>query len=394
MFTITNPNKKPRKRTIFYRILVPMMLVVVVQLAVYLITLSAGGIFSTVKTDIMYNFSEKVKTRQKYLVNDMVDRWSNLNPTYSSVINIMDTYLEENGYSFEDIKSDAKLNEQLVLAVSDEILSLLRNNATTGAFVVLDGMGIKGDPNSYAGLYLRDHDPSNHSEDNSDVLLERGMSGVSRSMDISLDSYWSAAYSFEDENADNAAFFFKPLNAAKENLNQKAGEKFDYWSRNFILSPPADLEIITYSLPLINKSGDIYGVLGVELSANYVKKYLPYSEVGYGGDGIYVLGITNDKGKTVTPIIKSGPSFGTSFKSDEKIYTAASGYPGVSTIKNGDDDTLFAGVDALRLYNSNTVFSDDVWVLMGLCKEHDILSFFTDFSKHLGIATLFALIVG
>ncbi|MEG3030352.1 MAG: hypothetical protein RR827_08135, partial [Oscillospiraceae bacterium] len=97
MFKISNPNKKPRKRTIFYRILVPMMLVVVVQLAVYLITLSAGGIFSTVKTDIMYNFSEKVKTRQKYLVNDMVDRWSNLNPTYSSVINIMDTYLEENG---------------------------------------------------------------------------------------------------------------------------------------------------------------------------------------------------------------------------------------------------------------------------------------------------------
>ncbi|MEG1896456.1 MAG: GGDEF domain-containing protein, partial [Oscillospiraceae bacterium] len=111
-------------------------------------------------------------------------------------------------------------------------------------------------------------------------------------------------------------------------------------------------------------------------------------------DGIYVLGITKDNGKTVTPIIKSGPSFGTSFKSDEKLYTAASGYPGVSTIKNDGDDTLFAGVDALRLYNSNTVFSDDVWVLMGLCKEHDILSFFTDFSKHLGIATLFALIVG
>ncbi|MEG3029149.1 MAG: EAL domain-containing protein [Oscillospiraceae bacterium] len=371
-----------------------MILVVVFQLAVYLLTLSAGGIFNTVKNDTMYNFSEKVKTRRQYLSGDMVGRWSNLHSTYSTVVDILEEYLKENGYTPNDIKENAKLNEQLVEAVSEEILNLLCTNETTGAFIVLDGAGIQGYPTTYAGLYLRDHDPSNHNDDNSDVLMERGLSVVSRDMGISLDRYWSAVYSFGDPTDKNAAFFFKPLNAAKEHISDNTGENFGYWSRDFILSPPSDATVMTYSLPLIGADGTIYGVIGVELATGYLEKLLPYSEVSYGGDGMYVLGITNDNGKTITPVVTSGPAYGTFFSNSEKIFPTSSGYPGVATIKKDDSYTLFSGVEELKLYNSNTVFSDDVWVLMGICREQDILGFFTDFSKHLGFATIFALVVG
>lgn len=386
--------KQARKKTVFSRILLPMILVVAVQLCIYLATLSAGGIFNSVQSDTLYNFSEKVKNRSQYLVTDMVNRWSNVDATRTSILQNVENYLTSNGYSYSDIKSDAALNEQLIELVSDTILKLMRNNGTTGAFIVLDGIGTSTDPLSYAGMYLRDHDPSHQSMDNSDVLLERGFPGLSRKMNIPLDSYWSAAYNFDDQKADNSQFFFKPLNAAKDSSTPEKNQKFDYWSHSFRLSDVSDTEIITYSIPLISDSGEIYGVMGIELALDFLAKLLPYSEVGNGGNGIYVLGVTSDNGKTISSVVNSGPSYVRAVGNSDLIVTSKTDYLDITSIESPDGELFFASQQMLRLYNSNTIFSDENWVLMGLSSERDMFSFLTLFRNQLILATLFSLAIG
>lgn len=387
-------DKKKRKRTIFIRILTPMLLVVVAQLAIYLFVLYAGGIFNTVKIDTLYNFNEKVKNRSEYISTDMINRWSNIESIRSEVITNIDSYLLDNGYTVEDIKNNPKLNERLVEKVSGSILKLLRNSGATGAFIVLDGLGVQSNVHSYSGMYIRDHDPSSQSVDNSDVLLECGMSSLSQKMGISLDSFWSAVYNFESETSENSQFFFKPMNAAKDEALKNSNQKFDYWSHNFVLTEKPDIEIITYSIPLINSHGDIYGVIGTELSTSYLAKMLPYSEIGHEKGGLYVLGITTDGGKTVTPIVKSGLSYGRFFDKDNLITTSDTDFSNITMVDKEDIPSHFVSQNNMKLYNSNTIFSNEEWVLMGMVQERDMFSFFTLFSTQIGIATLFSLFMG
>ena len=54
-------------------------------------------------------------------------------------------------------------------------------------------------------------------------------------------------------------------------------------------------EVVTYSIPLVDQRGRAVGVFGVEISLNYLYKYLPPSDLlavdSYG----YVIGIRSER---------------------------------------------------------------------------------------------------
>lgn len=45
---------------------------------------------------------------------------------------------------------------------------------------------------------------------------------------------------------------------------------------------------MTYTVPLIYEDGTVYGVLGIDLSVNYLRELLPYSEINGNKKGNYI----------------------------------------------------------------------------------------------------------
>ena len=82
----------------------------------------------------------------------------------------------------------------------------------------------------------------------------------------------------------------------------RSREYFYHWSGRFRLSE-LDRDVITYSVPLIWEDGTLLGVLGIDVSCDYVAGQLRYQELGDGTAGAYFLGISRDGGTTYTTAV-------------------------------------------------------------------------------------------
>ena len=89
-------------------------------------------------------------------------------------------------------------------------------------------------------------------------------------------------------------YYYKPFLAAKKDRGLDAAD-FGYWSRPFYLNGQENendsTQIITYSLPLLYGDGTPIGVLGVEISIDYLRKWLPSDELQADNRGGYLLAV-------------------------------------------------------------------------------------------------------
>lgn len=114
------------KGSIFRRIFIPVMSVLLVQALLYIGFFQFSGLLEQSTTDSFDTLNERVDTRKTYLENEMNQRWSNLREVETMILAQIAEGLEENGATIGDIQTDAVLNEKLIQKVSSNILYLLR----------------------------------------------------------------------------------------------------------------------------------------------------------------------------------------------------------------------------------------------------------------------------
>lgn len=61
------------------------------------------------------------------------------------------------------------------------------------------------------GLYFRDMDPSSTSQDNSDILIERAPTAITKELGIPMDSEWHPVFLFSGENDQRNLFYQNPI---------------------------------------------------------------------------------------------------------------------------------------------------------------------------------------
>ncbi|MEG1748012.1 MAG: cache domain-containing protein, partial [Oscillospiraceae bacterium] len=197
----------------------------------------------------------------------------------------------------------------------------------------------------------------------------RGLPAIARSSEVALDSYWSAFFHLEDAKEPNTQFYFTPLSAAKtERAGNRNSAYYYRWSEPFRLSE-LDREVIAYSVPLICEDGTVLGVLGIDLTVDYLKSLLHYDELDAGKMGAYYLGITRDGGASYTMVASNGPSFRASFGNSKTLTTTATSQDGIvllqGAVKSGGRQ-FYAAVNPITLYNKNTPFAGEQWALLGI----------------------------
>ena len=240
--------KNKRTKSILRKTLIPIVLVIVFQTVFFFCALFASDTFTNLRNNSFEMFNGKVINVSDSLTNNMIRVWSNISETENDVVSRVETILQEQGKSYEDIAKPFTeeekategprtyhINEIILSEIADDILYMLRKNLVTDAFIVLDGPGTRNQPQDYykGGICLRDMDPTSASSDNADIEMTYGSIEIRDQLHVTGNKTYSTFEFSEECSNDNEAFFFKPLNAAKEAKKVSDTKNYAYWSPSY-----------------------------------------------------------------------------------------------------------------------------------------------------------------
>ena len=388
-----------RKASILRKILAPLLVIMTLQAGLIYGSLVFGGTVSQLKNNMFDIFSEKVSNRRNQLENDMVQRWSNLSESVENILAETQETLDLHGKTTNDLVYQDELTEELLSNLSGHVLYLLRKNSVTGAFVILDCDGAE----RKSGLYFRDSDPGSNPSDYSDLLAVRAPSSITKQLGIAMDSFWYPSFVFDRIDASSSDFYYKPFEAARQNPTVSFSD-LGYWSPPFFLDPDNEMDtiqLVTYSVPLIAKDGTPFGVLGVEVSVEYFRKFLPSSELNGGNKDGYLLAVEKQSQKKephrdFEAAVRSGAYLSSFFTSGSSFsLNKSSSHASVYELDKGEGrDPLYAYARPLQLYNTHTPFEEDQWTLIGVISRDSLLAFSNQFTQIIWISWILTTLLG
>lgn len=381
------------KTSILKKILIPVLLVMIVQATLLYGFVLLGGPVTQLENNSFAILEEVSSSRKKDLENLMIQRWSNVGTSVTSILEKTQKLLQQEEKSFADLQTNDGLSEKLLSQVYDDLFYLLRRNSVTGAFLILNRQNSENMP----GLYFRDPDPNSNPSDYSDLLALRAPSAVTKQLNLAMDSLWHPQFHFSggpDLNCNR--FFYAPFSAALEHP-EIGWSDLGYWYGPFYMDE-GDIndtkQILTYSVPLISPEGTPFGILGIELSVDYLAKLLPAQEIYSGEKSGYILAMSTD-GNTYIPIVESGSYIRRMLANQESFAIASdSEQEGTFILKGLDKDTIYGIPHSLQLYNSHTPFEEDHWVLIGASSRDVLLEFSQHFKYILFCMCIFTFLIG
>ncbi len=356
-------------------LLMPLLVVVVVIAAVPISVLVVSGSGQQMEQNAIDLDGRAVENHAVVLEGAMVDQWSSIRNDVSYYTEALEDQLGADGMGIDVFLADSKAQRAYISSVYETLLSTVESNTTSGAFLVMANSQSSGSASQHVGVFLRDSDPMVRTQTNSDLLVERGEKELGQSFGIALDSSWSPTISLKasgERAADN--FYYKPLEAAVQNPSVDSAT-LGYWSEPFILEDSSmdSHRMITYSVPL-RVDGKVYGVLGVEVSLDYiVKEYLSTSELSDDNTGGYALAYEEADG-SYSCVAGKGAIYDSIASSDGSFSLSESGR---DTLLNVDGvhlggQRVYAVRSSLSLYGSRIPYEHTNWALVGLVSENSV----------------------
>ncbi len=270
-------SRKKKKRTIFKFFLIPLIVIMLIQSAITIGTLVVRRTAKTLEAYSGGMMRRLVENRQVILQNDMNQRWSAISDQEGFLNNRLERFLADEGSELEEVLLSDERKDRLLEELFPECLDILQNNSTTGVFLILTGRDME-QAGDHAGFFIRDSDPHTNPVNYTDLLLERGNKQLSRAWNVPLDTNWTTRFSMDGSGRDpKDSYFYEPWRAGAA-YPEADTEDLGYWSLPFSLEKDGSdtYEMITYSIPL-RYEGQVYGVLGVEISCRNLYGYFPSS---------------------------------------------------------------------------------------------------------------------
>lgn len=361
-----------KRHTMFRRVAWILCGTAILQGIIFFSVMMGSDTFSSMTHDAHEMLEERVDYRRKEMQSILNDNVHDISIYEDVIVAARNIYAKR----YEDIP--ISLDEEAAKGLIDVINSI----KCSGAFIVLDEeLMMRG---YYPSVYLRDSEPSTIVVNNSDISARFGHSSVIKNLNITLDPMWTTSIHL-DEQKDNSKFYFEPYNAAKT-YTEYSVENLGYWSAPFRIDN-SDMEIITYTMPLRDENNTVFGIIGLEFSTDYLASELSYEELDNSQASAYALGIIDEE-KRMNNVLVSGPAY-TSLKEEgiqlKKVDSL------VYHVTNERDSTLGA-VSTLSMYNPNTPFSNQQWVLLGMVAETALLSNVESLQQLVTLCIAFAII--
>lgn len=360
--------KKNKKTTVLRHVLTPMSILILLEAVLLIGGLLGSGVIDSLNKNAYDTLQQRIDNRVSYLENQMNDTWSNISEPLERINNKTEELLSNGSIDIATLDDSSKTCEPLLLAVYEELIGTLRNNKVTGAFIVLNTEELDKNVHDKPGIYIRDLDPtSQSSKRNADLLFERAPAAIVQNADISTDKGWTPMFEFAQQEVEYYSFLYYPFQTALMNKAEYKVEDLGYWSSGYHLSNN-NLEVISYSVPLMLEDGTVYGVMGIDISFDYLQKIIPYQELIDNQKGSYVLALGKVDELNYNSIFTNGIEHKKELQETIRLVQTDTGYE----FKN--DSSLYCAKTTLDLYNRNTPFFDQQWQLMAVVDTSDLLS--------------------
>lgn len=385
--------RKDRKKkiTIFRIFLAPLIGIMLIQSIITIGTLvvrQTADILSAYSIGMM---NRLVENRKVILQNDMNQRWASVREHEKTMNGILERFLTEHDINPDELLASKEGKNELLRQFFPECLGILQSSSTTGIFLVLtDGdMREEGD---YDGFFIRDSDPDTNPANFTDLLLERGSKQLSREWGIPLDTNWTTRFHMDGQGKNPAdSYFYEPWRAGTEYADA-AVRDLGYWSLPFSLEKGmADAyDMITYSLPL-RYEGQVYGVLGVEISTRSLYDYFPVAELSDSQQAGYMLAVCLEEGD-YRSLTGKGVLYNLVHSGHDTFSLRDTSYQNLSIVENVrlNGQGIFTVACPLKLYGNNVPYENTEWVLLGLNTEEELFGM----SRQLYVWMLAAIMIG
>ncbi len=311
------------------------------------------------------------ESTMQILSNTVVARGETLNEYFAGVCDISDYYdavtkivkgnAEKKGLTVAEYVEKPENRYAVLEEATPAILNALRKSGATASFLILEN---ETGASKKDVVYLRDTNPQDNPEDNADIYVEAGYSNLLYEYEFTLGSQWTAQLDVEEA----CPFYQVSVDAGNQYTNIKA-QDLGYFGMPCKIHQD-DTEVITYSVPLLDENHRSYGVIGFGITLSYLSKFLPSNEITIDERGTYVIGMSEDMQQVETVTVGNSALY-SALRSGANVslQEVDEEYDIYRLHAQGLADEVSVSVKPLKLYNNNSPFEGQQWLLGGLATD-------------------------
>ena len=394
-------NRKPHSQkapqtghSIFGTILFSLLAVLAVEILLLTFAVHATRLGPQLNQNAEDILAMQVDNRSRYLQSIFHDA-QELTSLSDAINGLTQQLLDEGEISLSTLDSSSDAAYPLLEAAAPELISTLRIKSVTGVFLILNTHNLdkRKQDSLLPAIYLRDLDPdAAPSQRNADLTFVRAPAQLVQSLSIATDNSWSPTIRYRALG--NRGFLYPPFQAAYKDGASLAASDYGHWTSRSYLVPGDTHEAIAYSQPLILPDGTVYGVIGVELLADYLWENLPCSELQ--NNGTYFLAVTDTEELSASelqlrPVLRSHCD-GQPGSADESLTLRL--HSAQTRRYLFSNDLYIASVSPLDLYSRNAPFSGEHWLLVGSVPAVQLFAFAQRLQQLFSFIILITLVVG
>ena len=306
-----------------------------------------------------------------------------------AVSDAIEKELKDLGIPVSSLHRHPEVLEEILSMQYDRALFALQISKSSGAFLILDATvnpALENAQNSRAGLYLKNMEPNIISSSTPTIIVFRGFPSIGRRNHLSLHAQWQMEFDIE-----NAPYYHTPMAAAASNPDLPLSRLY-YWCPAFTLQGTGE-QVMLCSVPLIDSTGTVFGVCGLEISDMLFKlSHMP--ERGIYSRLFCVLSPMS--GNTLAfdrSLFAGGYSAKTVLRSNGILEIADNDTPFHSYSQNGV--SLFLGLHTLiKLYPEGSAFSHENWAAAIMVPQEDIVAIISRLNLLLFSSLVLLVVVG
>ena len=389
------PRRGEKTQPIFRTIFGAMMLVLVAEVLLLVISIYVTNVGGRLNQNVKDMLAMQVRNRVGYM-QDLMQNAQDLTDLSDYIDRVTLSMVNTGRLDLDALNTDSEQSSALLAAIAPELVNTLRARSVTGIFVVLntEDLRLLDVGSGVPGIYLRDLDPdARPSEENADLLIERGSAAVVKALGITTDKSWQPVlryYGLKDRG-----FFKEPFLRAYEDNARLSEEYYGRWTTSAYTISGDDRSAIAYSQPLILPDGTVYGVVGVELLTSYVQEKMPYEELQNEKRGAYFLVSTTadeDAEEFVVSKLVTSSQDSYALEAPESMMRCERRADGCWLNLHKRD--YYAVAMPIFLYSRNAPFSEEHWLLIGAVNSKTLFAFAQNVRNVLTAVVVGTLVLG
>lgn len=347
-------NKHKLFKTMYSRILIPVMIIVILQGVIVSLVLFFGVAKKTLDNTLIDDFKGDVSLSKNFLETSMSNKWHNIDSEYEKIVENTSSFLIEKGITIDELLASKEYSEELMLSQANIMPNIITKNRVTTSFFIIDNQGLYNDDKT--SVFLNTKNPNKASNDSIEVLFAPS-STIEYYYKEKFNLY-SDVYTYKFSNISNKTFYNKPVELCKESKKTRVK---GYWSCDLSIG---NYNFLTYTVPLI-VDGVIFGALGIGLTTQYLQTTMSVFNKG-NNLNIELVRKVNNKYESA---FKAYTDYSINYSNVDE-YTST-GIEGIYSFEC-ENITEYVCNESINLYSENDYGEE--WYILGILPKDEILA--------------------